>query len=300
MSKTSSFGILNIKLCGTLSQYNDILKQRLIGSEELNEELKTVTDIPTEHISRSVICTEIQDVINGDIYEEVCNSIKFLLISRKHSLGFIEFVRGHYDPENRDTIIHLLKQMTELELNMIHTESFDTIWTNVWVKKWTNKHGETEYNESKRKYNQIKSSKTLSSLRSICAVNPIPEWGIPKGRKNFNECDYSCAVRECYEETGVEGINLNVLTNIGMIEETVTGTNNITYKHNYFLSLTDAPGLKMISPIKSDYAEIDQICWLKLYQVRKIIRRYHVQKLNLFENVAIFIANEIYKYKNNM
>ena len=47
------------------------------------------------------------------------NSIKFLMIRRKNTLGYIEFIRGRYNIDNIDGIIFLFRQMTPLEIKKI-------------------------------------------------------------------------------------------------------------------------------------------------------------------------------------
>jgi ADP-ribose pyrophosphatase YjhB (NUDIX family) len=41
-----------------------------------------------------------------------------------------------------------------------------------------------------------------------------PEWGFPKGRRNYQEKDYECAVREFCEETGYKQSVLKNIQNI--------------------------------------------------------------------------------------
>ena len=43
----------------------------------------------------------------------------------------------------------------------------------------------------------------IESLINNSKTNWItPEWGFPKGRRNYMETDNSCAIREFNEETG--------------------------------------------------------------------------------------------------
>ena len=52
---------------------------------------------------------------------------------------------------------------------------------------------------------KLKSSKeyNLKSLIDESKTNwKMPEWGFPKGRRNYQENDISCALREFEEETG--------------------------------------------------------------------------------------------------
>ena len=53
------------------------------------------------------------------------NDIKYLMIQRKDSLSFMEFIRGKYDTTNIDYIKKLLTNMTISERNMILNYKFE-------------------------------------------------------------------------------------------------------------------------------------------------------------------------------
>ena len=63
---------------------------------------------------------------------------------------------------------------------------------------------------SREKFNSLKvgiklqsNEYNLESLINECENNwNEPEWGFPKGRRNFQEKDLTCALREFEEETG--------------------------------------------------------------------------------------------------
>jgi 8-oxo-dGTP pyrophosphatase MutT (NUDIX family) len=40
------------------------------------------------------------------------------------------------------------------------------------------------------------------------------EWEFPKGRKNYQERDIDCALREFEEETGISKENINIIENV--------------------------------------------------------------------------------------
>ena len=66
-----------------------------------------------------------------------------------------------------------------------------------------------------------------------------PEWGFPKGRRNYQERDLTCAIREFEEETGYDRNKLCIISNLIPFEEIFTGSNYKSYKHKYFLALAD-------------------------------------------------------------
>jgi 8-oxo-dGTP pyrophosphatase MutT (NUDIX family) len=50
-----------------------------------------------------------------------------------------------------------------------------------------------------------------------------PEWGFPKGRRNYNEKDIDCALREFSEETGYSKYSLKNIENIQQFRRNIYG-----------------------------------------------------------------------------
>ena len=139
------------------------------------------------------------------------NPLKYLLICRKDSLGYVEFVRGKYPLYNKDYIQNIINEMTIQEKNNLLTKSFDEIWKLLWGDFYGTQY-RTEEKNAKDKFNQIKEGihrfdDTFFNLESLIKnsnTNWIePEWGFPKGRRNYGETDLHCAIREFCEETGM-------------------------------------------------------------------------------------------------
>jgi ADP-ribose pyrophosphatase YjhB (NUDIX family) len=63
-----------------------------------------------------------------------------------------------------------------------------------------------------------------------------PEWGFPKGRRNIDESDITCARREFFEETRLDPSNITIYTWMQPIEEMFFGINRINYKHVYYVA----------------------------------------------------------------
>ena len=53
---------------------------------------------------------------------------EYLMIRRKHTLGYVEFLRGKYSTENVNYIIKLLSIMTLEERKNVLTRDFDDLW----------------------------------------------------------------------------------------------------------------------------------------------------------------------------
>ena len=64
----------------------------------------------------------------------------------------------------------------------------------------------------------------LESLIPSSTTNWIePEWGFPKGRRNFQENDLQCAIREFSEEPILNKIS--IIKNLIPFDEIFTGSN---------------------------------------------------------------------------
>ena len=78
-------------------------------------------------MSYGVICYKIED-----------NQIKYIMIQRKDSLSFMEFIRGKYSVNREEYIEELINNMTENEKELICSGEFDKIWNYAWSQQNNN------------------------------------------------------------------------------------------------------------------------------------------------------------------
>jgi 8-oxo-dGTP pyrophosphatase MutT (NUDIX family) len=164
------------------------------------------------------------------------DSIQFLLIQRKDSLSFIEFIRGKYGAQNDAYMCKLLRGMTQKEQHRLLTATFDDLWNDIWGKSPSARSHRNDYDASEKRFQQIR-EKLPDLIRDHPTVWTEPEWGFPKGRRNPYEMDINCAVREFQEETGLERNDFSVLQNTYTLSETFYGSNNVHYCHKYYLAI---------------------------------------------------------------
>ena len=69
---------------------------------------------------------------NFKFYNKIKKYVKFLIISRKSSLGFIEIMRGHYDVNSFESVKKLYIQMYPKEIKLLKNNNFDYLWKYVW------------------------------------------------------------------------------------------------------------------------------------------------------------------------
>lgn len=207
-----------------------------------------------------------------------------LMIRRKDSMSFAEFMRGKYDPEDTDYVGVLIQNMTAHEQASIVLETFDTLWR----RMWGDDHTSSEYAMSKDKFNQLSRTELVMRFPSTYQE---PEWGFPKGRRIRAETDLECAVREFGEETNIPRESYVILKNI-TLEETFTGLNGILYRHVYFVALLAHPEMVNLGQ-KFTYMqkrEISGIGWKNFEDCRAYIRPHHISRSTMVDSLENIVS----------
>ena len=212
---------------------------------------------------------------------------QYLMIRRKDTLGFVDFVRGKYPLHGKAYIANIIDEMTTSEKNKLvkpgpHEEVFAMLWKELWGDSVGIQYrGEEKVSRDKffalREGIELPEGKyDLASLVNQSSSNwAEPEWGFPKGRRNYQERDLHCAVREFEEETGYAKEALNVVQNLIPLEEIFTGSNYKSYKHRYFLALV-SPASEARSNFQS--AEVSKVEWKTSKEAMACIRPYNLEK----------------------
>jgi len=224
--------------------------------------------------------------------------IRYLMIQRRDTLGFVEFMRGKYSLDNVDYIRQLFSIMTIKERQLIVTLDFDELWNNLWMDK-SSKQYFNEYDNSKMKFYDLKMgfrhNDTFIDLKvindGVDKIYSSPEWGFPKGRRNLYESDLNCAIREFEEETGIEK-DKYILLGLPYVSETFFGTNNIRYKHIYYIAELTADDLILAIDETNinQVTEISNIEWFCYDDAINIIRPYNIEKKDVLKRVNATIT----------
>ena len=218
----------------------------------------------------------------------------FLLIKRKDTLGYVEFLRGKYDENNKEYLIKIFNTMTKTEIIRIKNLEFKLLWNELWCFKNNNLY-QQEYDNSLIKFNNLKNKKyfNLDNIIEMAATPYIDkEWGFPKGRRNIKETDYNCAVREFEEETGFQKKEYNILKNIKPVEEIFYGSNNIKYKHIYYIGQElENKKLEIDPNNKYQATEIGGISWFNFNDSLNQIRPYNIEKKKVLKKVFKLLLN---------
>ena len=219
------------------------------------------------------------------------DSLEFLMIQRKDSLHFVEFIRGKYNTNATSYIMILLKSMTMQEQQSLLTLPFDKLWHNVWGDSAGSRSHRNEYETSQRRFEQIK-----DRLPGWIQENPSrwlePEWGFPKGRRNPYESDIHCAIREFQEESGIRSGEISLIQNTHSISETFVGSNQVHYCHKYYIAVCNQ--MTEVAMNQENFymaREVGAIQWCSLEDAIAKIRPDNVEKREILLKAGKIMKN---------
>ena len=226
---------------------------------------------------------------------------KILMINRKDSLCYIDFLRGRYSLYDIDYIIHLCNRFSHAEKEKIVASNYDELWSDLW--KYNTKlksHIKNEYKSGKNKFEKLKEGIIIDDkhidihyiYNNIKTSYSSTEWEFPKGRRNAGETNRNCAIREFEEETGITSDDYSLFMNVMPISEVYIGENDIKYKHVYYFAQINQDIIIKISSLNNEQlSEVSDIQWLTKNECINHIRSYNKTKFKIIDIVFKFIQN---------
>lgn len=221
------------------------------------------------------------------------DSLEYLMINRKHTFGYTDYVRGNYTIDDVQHIQEMVDEMTLREKNLI-LRVFDLA-----VEELSGKITEDKYNVLWQDLweNPIylpapilrrKCEQSMAIVRE-CIKQSTTKWTnteleFPKGRKNHLEKDIECAVREFCEETGIKAHAFAVCDNVIPLDEEYVGSNNKCYKHKYFLA-TPIDDETDIDLTHYQTSEIGGVEWKSYDECMTQIRNYNTEKIGIVKKI---------------
>jgi 8-oxo-dGTP pyrophosphatase MutT (NUDIX family) len=226
--------------------------------------------------------------------------LEFLLIQRRDSLGFIELMRGRYKMSDIDYIRLHMNGVTLNERKRYCEGPFEDLWNGMWGLDHSHLY-KNEYETAKAKWEQIHKGVTdvngkvwtSRDIANTCdETHHTPEWGFPKGRRDSQESDYICAMREMYEETGVKENDVIPINNLEPLVESFFGSNHVHYCHKYYLIWVPRE-LNISFDNKNEHMrkEIGDIQWVSLEKGLSLIRQKNVEKKEVLLRAASIFRN---------
>ena len=217
------------------------------------------------------------------IHEKSKDVLEYLMIRRKDSFGYVDFVRGKFHTSNLFALQTIIDALTLDEKERILKDDFkkeiETIAKNKKIEesviqKWENLRSGFELDGKHI---------TLESLVKQSSTSwEESEWGFPKGRRNFMEKDIECGIREFEEETGLSKKEICLFENVMPYEEVFTGSNLKSYKHKYYLAFLQKNTMDMYNYQKSEVSKME---WKTYDECVKVIRPYNLEKKHVIDKI---------------
>lgn len=223
-------------------------------------------------------------------------NLQYLMIRRKDTFAYIEFIRGKYVMHNKEHLISLFESMSNKEKEKIKNVKFEELWSEMWGEGNQLLQYKREESSSQRKFQTLKQGIQING--EDCNLDDLinqsennweeAEWEFPKGRKNYQERDIDCAIREFEEETGYNINGFIQIENMMPLEEIFIASNNKSYKHKYYLAFMP----KNIDILdKFQISEVSKIEWKNFENCLSSIRHYNTEKKDLIKNIDNLIKN---------
>jgi adenine-specific DNA methylase len=216
--------------------------------------------------------------------EPTNNTIEILLVRRRTTYEFQEFVFGKYKLKCLVRIKFLISRMTASEQNELLLKNFDAIW---WLATLHTKESRLDvYNKKLQRFNSFLQLYDLKSIISQ-SQSVLSLWEIPKGRANSQkETALNCAVREFTEETNIDKNMYKII--FDPVIYSYQECNN-TYKNTYYPAWCKyMPHVGRIQPTKKNQVcEIVEIRWMNLNMV-KTLGNHRLENIvkNIFSKVG--------------
>ncbi len=201
--------------------------------------------------------------------------IEGLLVHRRYTYAFAEFVHGHHQGVTRPQELKaLLSGMTVGELLLVGSGEFKRMYDYLWANQKMN--GDLyERKAGKFAHCFMRRGQNLQTLKALVTqTRPTGQlwWEPPKGRQSRpHESGITTAVREAEEEAGIERKSYNILPGYQREERYGSG---VVYHHIYYAAAARGalargsfrPVLQMKNP--AQIAEIDGVRWMTADEMR--------------------------------
>ena len=212
---------------------------------------------------------------------------EMLMIKKRYTYHYFSFVFGYYKKYNTKHLQYLFDNMTFGEKIDILSMDFSKMWYKLWMfdpeKKYSSRtnYGISRpyqnsradcYFKKKAKFESIFLRDGGNRLKRLInsSTNASTIWEIPKGARNADENDLSCAMREFNEESDIIPDNYNVLWNVKPLIFSHVDE-NITYRSIYYLAYLDKKSSwqpKVNFDTSEQISEVEEIRWVSLQEIK--------------------------------
>lgn len=240
-------------------------------------------------------------------YKSIRGVIKYVMIQRKDTLSYVEFIRGNYNLQNKNYIISLFQNMTVQERDFINANTFEEVWNNLWVD---NRRNNMFYKSTREKFNELKNgyyirntsndSTMIFSIKHIVETYPSlvaeQEWDFPKGRRKIGEKDFQCALREFGEETSIHSNEVHFIDSSKYFEEVYLSTNKTRYRNIFYVAKYSnrSQSRPLFNHRDSNQAkEVRDVQWFTSEEIFERLKHRNPEKRETFKLVHDYIVKKL-------
>lgn len=217
------------------------------------------------------------------------NLDKVLLIQKKCTYAYSEFVMGKYDKNNKNQLLEKFNKMTAYEKMLIASLEFEWIWYNMFMCKEKNDIYCRAFGRFYKCF--LNNISLLKSLLVQSSKNGNLIWEPPKGRKMKTEAALSCAMREVYEETKIKTDSYQLVPGKKIKKQIIS--NNIRYIIIYYVGIMKREETVKLNVMDTEQSsEISGIEWVPTNN----LQRYSM--LNEIRQSIVSVQRELKEYKN--
>jgi len=210
--------------------------------------------------------------------------LQYLMIRRKNSFGYIDFIKGQYSENNLEYLQKLFDEMSVEEKELIQlNEDFDILWRRMWednIKSGI-------FNHSKQKFIHLKTTGIIQNLIDSSSTKWIEtEWEFPKGRRNYKESDLNTAIREFEEETNINRKYFEIKEHKKIYKENYIGDNLVKYEHRYYLAeLYNKFPLELDPNNIHQKIEVGKLEWINIKCAKNLIDNFYTNRLEIIDEL---------------
>lgn len=186
---------------------------------------------------------------------------KVLLVQKKCTYAYSEFVTGKYDKHDKNSLLEKFNKMTSNEKMIIWSLEFEWIWYNMFTCREKNDMYCRAFGRFYKCF--LNNNKMLRILLNQSNKNGNLIWEPPKGRKNKTESSLKCAIREVYEETKIKATSYQLIPGKKIKKQLIS--NNIRYIIIYYIGIMKEDESVRLNVLdKQQSSEISDIGWVPI------------------------------------